>query len=144
MISIEVESITETMAELTPILGQHAQEVETHGLIFNPNFETYCQLDQLGNFLLVVARDENTEVVGYCGDFIQMDLHNQVVMAINDFAWVKPNYRKTGLFAAMIEVTEEAAICRGAKLRQMALKKPGTGPLGYTQAEILYQKVLGE
>lgn len=141
-IKLQIEDFQEVAGELAPLLYDHITEVEDKILPFNPDFKSYFVAQRQGKVLLVVARNESDQIVGYCLDYLINNPHYQEMFAINDFIYVHPEYRGDGVFKAMTQYIEEVETDFQVRCRTFNTKVDMTGPLGYHSVEVVHKKHL--
>lgn len=97
---------------------------------------------------LVVARDEDNNIVGYFCNLINLDLFTRVYKARELAIFVHPAHRKSGVFKQMLEEMEELLIYNGVKAQQLVFQKGHNEKMplkfGYTPLEVAYEKFLGD
>lgn len=142
---IQLERWADALPELVPLFAEHWSEVETHDdeEILNPNWKAYLSLDDSGAYVLCIARIDG-EIVGYIGDVIHENIHYQKLHAVNDFMYVKPEYRKSEVFPKMLRFVEQHEKKMGCTVRIMHLKRKGKDYKHYKSHEAVMRKVLGD
>lgn len=116
--------------------------------VWNPDIETLKLTFNAGLIHMLVATDEESNVVGYFCNIINLDPFTSLYKARDVGVFVHPDHRKNGLFKEMLDKMEALLIDRGVKAQQLVFQKGHneTMPLkyGYTPLEIAYEKFLGE
>lgn len=117
-------------------------------IVWSLDIEMLKLMNDSGLIHLVVARDEDENIVGYFCNLITRDLFTKVYQAKEVAIFVDPAHRKSGVFKLMLESMEELLIGNGVKVQHLAFQKGHneTMPLkfGYKPLEIVYEKILGE
>lgn len=102
------------------LIGDHFNEVGTlKDVTQRPNidYKRYMEAQAKGEFMLVVARDSNKDVIGYVALFIQPHPHYaHILVASDDAHYLVPRFRGLRLGKAMIEYAYKEAAARGAKI----------------------------
>lgn len=102
------------------LVGDHFNEVGTlKDITQRPNidYKRYIEAQKRGEFLLVVARDGENNMVGYVALFVQPHPHYaHIKAAVDDAHYLIPRYRGMRLGKAMIEFAYRAAANMGAKI----------------------------
>lgn len=142
---IQLEKWADALPELIPLFVEHWSEVETHEdeETLNPNWSAYLELDEAGVYVLCTARIEG-EIVGYIGDVVHENIHYQTLHAINDFMYVKPEYRKSDVFPKMLRFVEQHEYKMGCTVRIMHFKRTGKDYKQYKTHESVMRKRLGD
>lgn len=150
MITWMVESLTERLPELKPLLPEHYKELALNQdkVPLDPQYDEYLKRDREGRVLLIVGRC-NGAVVGYFVGFIAPGLHYKTCLTLTmDIFWVHPEYRgRQGvkLFRAVEAEARRRGVQRvfvGSKLHKDASWL--FEHLGYTEVERYYSVWLGE
>jgi GNAT superfamily N-acetyltransferase len=92
-ISVENSNV---FPELRKLLTDHGNEVLSHGLAPDPNFEAYAELMARDLYVMFTVRHEG-ELVGYAGFFVNQSLHvKTIIVASCDLIYMKPEHRGWG------------------------------------------------
>lgn len=151
MIEYNVERITDCLDEIKPLLEKHYEEVAMYQdkIEFNPNYERYEELDELGLLHIVTARDEGV-LVGYFVSFLMPNIHYQDhTYAVNDIVYIQEDLRKTKVGLEMFKYAEEQMKDLGVSVMTIHMKTAMPFDslcegLGYNYAERNYSKYIGE
>lgn len=151
MITCAVESLTEILEELKPLLPVHWEELALNKdkVPLDPQYDIYLKRDQLGEVLFMTLRDAG-KIVGYFIGVIAPGLHYKTCLTCTmDIFYVYPDARGTGggfiLFKAVEKECKRRGVQRmfvGSKLHKDAswlFEK-----LGYDEVERYYSVWLGE
>lgn len=151
MIEYSVEKIEDTLEELVPLLEKHYEEIAMYQdkIEFNPDYDKYLSLEELGIIHLVTAREEG-EIVGYHLSLVSPNLHySDHLYAVNDIVFLKEELRKTKTGLEMFKYAEDTLKEKGVSVLtvHMKTKQPFDSlceGLSYDYAERLYTKYIGE
>lgn len=150
MIQFACESLPECAAEIGPLWQRHYDEkVDDRSLTpFDPDWERYALLDQIGKLLILTARDEAGALVGYLMAFVDTHLHFKgTTFATVDVFWLAPEHRGGRTALRMLKASEELFRFAGAQIVvQHEWHAKGQGRLlshlGYEGLERSMKKVL--
>lgn len=95
MITAQVESLTERLAELKPLFPLHYDELALNKdkVPLDPQYDIYLQRDAAGQCLLVTLREKGA-LVGYFVGFIAPGLHYKTCLTCTmDIFYVHPDVR---------------------------------------------------
>lgn len=95
MLSAQVESLTEHLEEIKPLLPYHWKELAIFQDVMplDPNYDLYLVRDGRGEVMFVTLREDG-ELVGYWISFVAPGLHYQSTLTCTmDILWVKPDKR---------------------------------------------------
>lgn len=116
MITAQVESLTEGLEELKPLLPLHYEELslhQFHGFPLDPNYGFYLAKDAAGEVLYVTLRKYG-KLCGYFLGFLGEDPHYQVYSLSLDIFYVVPEHRG-GSGKVLFDVVKNEAMRRGVK-----------------------------
>lgn len=87
-----IENITE---EIKPLHRAHWDETETHshGLPFNPDYQTFIRHERAGRYVLFTLRKEG-ELLGNCAMYLNRSTHTQTLLATEDTLFLLPAARR--------------------------------------------------
>lgn len=150
-ITYQVETFVDIMDELPPLVKAHWEEVAEYQdkLEFDPNWEAYARLDELGLLSCTTVRD-NDDLIGYMVFCLQPHMHcRKSLYAINDFLYLDPEYRGTSIATKMFIFAEECLRDSGVDVIHLSAKtkKPFDKLaefLHYDTVEIGFSKYIGE
>lgn len=135
--------------EHVALTAQHYKEVPfgKGAVPFELDWDNYRVLEDKGLLLGLAAFDEQSNLVGYIITISTPMLHCKGKwLAIGDSFYVHPDWRKRGVFEALLKETE--AVCHEAGVvglrlgvnENFKLPEAMLNGLGYTQAEVIYQR----
>ena len=109
MISYQVESFSETLEEMRPLIERHFAEIEPHLTRFtlSRDFGKYLSLEQSGMLAMVTARDSGA-LIGY-GVFMVMPhpRFQDCLFAMNDALYLVPEQRRGWTGIRLISFAEQ-------------------------------------
>jgi GNAT superfamily N-acetyltransferase len=151
MITAQVESLHERLAEMQPLFPEHWKELALNQdkIPLDPQYEIYLERDARGEVLLVTLRDLGV-LVGYFVGFIAPGLHYQTCLTLTmDIFWVHPDHRGQGGGLTLFRFVESEAKRRGVKRMFVGSKCHKEASwlferLGYEKVEVYYSTWLGE
>ena len=149
MTEYSFEKVDDILEEIEPLLEEHYQEVAMYQehIAFNPNYDVYRVMEEMGSCLVYTARDGGA-LVGYVVTFLQNNPHYQDhIWAVNDIVYVCPEYRHTEVAPEMLQTLEAELKERGVSVMTFHMKtfKPFEtlmGALGFDKAEYMYSKYI--
>lgn len=110
MIAARVESFTERLEELQPLLAAHWEKLaeDRDSVSLAPQYDAYLKLDAAGRIVFVTLRDDGI-LVGYWVALIQPGFHYKHCLEAHMDVWnVLPAYESgTGILILMREVERE-------------------------------------
>jgi len=149
MITYNVETLTDNLIEeVTPILEAHRQELQSHPMKLNPQWDKYKLMEQLDSFMWLIARDESGAIVGYVAFIISPNLHyKDYIYAIEDVFYVVQDKRGTRIGINLVKKSEELLKERGVDIITHHAKltnnfSPFLQRLGYNVTETMLAKRL--
>ena len=151
MINIQIEKLNSCLEEMKPFLIKHYEEVAMYKehIKLNPDYDTYFRLEESGDLVVVIAREEG-KLVGYFLSFVMRHPHyKDHLFASNDIIYVDPDNRDFGIGPSMISFAEGCLKERGVSVMVINMKtaKPFEGlcqSLGMDRAEYTYTKYIGD
>lgn len=151
MININVESIGEVRGQIDPLLRAHYEEIALHRdqIPLDPDWDRYRMLERDGKLIVIAARNDERDLVGYAVFFVQPHMHyQQTLYAINDVLYVYPQYRgRAGL--KIVRFAEEIFTAMGVDRLLWHIKvehdfRPLMHRLGYADEDVIVGKMLKE
>ncbi len=119
MATISIGTLEAMRAQAQPLLEQHWAELapRKHLMGIDPQWDRYEQLEKLGCLLILLAHDEDNQLVGYSVNVVMQHMHfANLRYCHNDLLFVAPANRNAGLGRQLIKATEIAAKESGAEL----------------------------
>lgn len=117
METIAVEQYSDDLVEeIKPLIEQHYEEIALNKELIplDPNWDQYAALAAAGKLLIVCARNEQNELIGYTVFFVNYHIHYQsTLVANNDLIWLHPDYRRGRLGIRLLKDSETACKHRG-------------------------------
>jgi GNAT superfamily N-acetyltransferase len=96
-----VESLTESLDGIKPILAKNHEETGVYDLPFNPDYDRYLALDAAGLIRYFTARDRAGELAGFAIFFLDTEIYQKDVRsATQSINYVCAGHRGVG-FAFM-------------------------------------------
>lgn len=124
MITAQIESFTERLEELMPLLPVHWKKLALNQdtVPLDPQFDIYIQREALGQLLFITLRDAG-KMVGYWIAFIAPGLHYKTCLTATMDIWnVLPEYERTRAPLILMNEVEKAYKKRGV-MRSFAGEK---------------------
>jgi GNAT superfamily N-acetyltransferase len=151
VITAHVESFTERLAELRPLLPVHYAELalDQDKVPLDPQFDIYLQRDARGEVLFVVLRDAG-ELIGYFIGFIAPGLHYRTCLTCTmDIFYVHPNHRGAHGGQILFKAVESELMRRGVQRWFVGSKVHMDASwlfehLGFGKVETYYSKWIGD
>ncbi len=147
MITYQIEPFLAVYADLLPLIEQHYVEVVPYADKFPVDVDVnfYSVAEQLGNLLLVTAR-EDRDLVGYCSFFIQSHHQYNASKAVSDAIYVKDDYRHKDVATSLLKFCEAELSTSGIDIMNICFKKQYALPetLGFHLEEYVYSKYIGD
>ena len=150
-LTAHVESLTERLEELKPLLPLHWEELalDKDKVPLDPQYDVYLQRDAQGQVILVTLRQEG-RLMGYFVGFIAPGLHYKTCLTCTlDIFYVHPDVRgRMGgvrLFKAVKAELQRRGVKRwfvGSKLHKDASRL--FEALGFAPVETYYSMWIGE
>ena len=117
METITVEQYSDGLVEeIKPLIQLHYDEIALNKehVPLDPDWDTYAALAAAGRLLIVTARNEQNELIGYTVFFINNHIHyKSTKVANNDLLYLHPDYRRGRLGLRLIKDSETACGHRG-------------------------------
>lgn len=151
MITIQVESFTEQLDELMPLLPLHYEELALNKdkVPLAPQYDIYMKREELGELIFVTVR-ELGELIGYFIGFIAPGLHYKTCLTCTmDIFYIHPEKRGSSIGADLFRFTEKELTRRGVQRWFVGSKCHMDASwlferLGFDRVEVYYSKMLGE
>lgn len=151
MITFSVESFTDRLEELKPILHLHYEELALNQdkVPLSPQYDIYTKREALGELLFVTAREDG-ELIGYFISFIAPGLHYSTCLTcIMDIFYVKQDRRGLSAGLKMFKFVESELKRRGVDRWFVGSKVHRDASvlferLGFDKVEITYSKYIGD
>lgn len=140
------EKISDIIDDILPLLKKHHAEISDDAdIAFDPNFELYKLIEDLGNIAMFTVRDKG-ELIGYNSFFINFNLHfRSSFQAVQDVIYIDKDRRGFGrsfIDWCNIELKKIGI----QKVHYFVKKKYEFGPLlersGFNLSEHVYSKRL--
>lgn len=149
-VKFKKEKFADILDELKPVFPEHWKEIanDQDSIPLDPDYETYLQLEEAGNFVVVTARLDNDEIVGYILTFVRPHLHYKTTLfGCVDIYYVKQEFRNGGVGLKFFEFyLNEMKKLKIVKLTTMCKVQFDHGPLfeylGFKHIEDIYAKLL--
>lgn len=151
MITVMVESLTERLPELMPILPLHYDELALNQekVPLDPQYNIYLERDARGEVMLVAVRDSGA-LIGYFIGFVAPGLHYRTCLTLTlDIFYIHPDHRGNSTGAKLFKAVEAEAKRRGVQRMFVGSKTHLDASwlferLGYTKVETYYSAWLGD
>jgi len=151
MITYALESFTERLPELKPILPLHYEELalDKDKVPLSPQYNIYTQREALGELVFITAR-ELGELVGYFIGFVAPGLHYSTCLTcIMDIFYIHPDHRGSNAGIEMFEFVENELSRRNVARWFVGSKVHLDASwlferLGFDRVEITYSKYIGD
>ena len=123
MINVSVDYMDAPLAkELEPLIKAHTRETCGEDLFEKMNWPMYFLLQEMGAFLIVVAR-EGIDAIGYNSYTISESMHDITkIQARQDGIFIIPEHRNKSIVAKLIKKAESAM--KSAGVNQIFYSKP--------------------
>lgn len=147
-ITIEQEEFGEVRDEIFELAREHSKEVD-RGMLPEADWDKFEVLDELGNLVIVVARDGG-DIIGYLVFIVDNHIHHKSkLFAISDLLYVHPDYRNTRVFSSMVDYSESFLEDLSVDVVLITFKSYADHPelmstLGFGKFETVYSKILKE
>ncbi|SFF76710.1 hypothetical protein [Methylobacterium sp. yr596] len=96
MIRFAREDLWAVASEILPLWHRHYEEgaEDREAVPFDPDWERYGALNDLGRLIVITARTEADEMVGYLMAILDHHLHSRTTLfASVDLYWLAPEHR---------------------------------------------------
>lgn len=151
MITAHVESLTERLPDLMPLLPLHYQELALNQdkVPLDPQYETYLERDRAGQVVLVTLRDAG-EMIGYFIGFVAPGLHYRTCLTCTmDIFYVHPDKRGGRAGLILFKAVEQELKRRGVQRWFVGSKCHMDASwlferIGFERVEVYYSKWVGE
>lgn len=117
MITWCVESLTEQLEEIKPLLNEHWLELalDQEKVPLDPQYDIYIERDVRGEVLFIAGRC-NGALIGYFVGFVAPGLHYRTCLTLTmDIFWVHPEYRGQRAGVNLFKAVKIEAKRRGVK-----------------------------
>lgn len=149
-VTFQEEKLGDFLEEMKPLLELHWEEVAAFKdkVKFDPNYELYFAIEEVGGLHCVTARNGDT-LVGYFISLVHEHLHYQESRwAVNDVLFIHPDYRRGGVAVGMFKYAEDRLRELGVDVMTIHMKTYArfdslVERLGYDNTEAIYAKHLG-
>ena len=115
-----LETLEQCLQQGMAMLHDHWKEIALYQdlQILNPDYEKYYQAEKQNALIIATVRDAaSNELVGYHVTFLHQMLHyKNVIAALDDIHYLKPEYRAGWTAVRLIKFAEAEAKRRGAHL----------------------------
>lgn len=118
MITSQVESLTDRLEEIKPLLPLHWEELALFRdkMPLDPRFDLYLARDAVGEVCFVTLR-ENGDLIGYWISFIAPGLHyGSTLTATMDILYVVPEHRGSAGGFMLADTVKSELKRRGVKV----------------------------
>lgn len=126
MITAQIESLTQGLEELKPLLPLHYEELslhQFHGIPLNPQYDEYLRRDAAGMVLYVTLREDG-KLIGYFIGFIASGMHYKDCLTLTmDIFYVIPEHRGSKGGITLFSAVKNEAKRRGVKAWFMGNKE---------------------
>lgn len=151
MITFEVESFTESLPELKPILPLHYEELalDKDKVPLSPQYDIYEAREALGELIFVTAREAG-ELIGYFIGFVAPGLHYSTCLTCTmDIFYIHPEHRGSNFGFELFDFVEKELKRRGVDRWFVGSKCHLDASwlferLGFDRVEITYSKYMGD
>lgn len=148
-VTYQQESLATCKEDAKELLQQHWEEIALNKdhIKLNPDWDAYYDLEEVGSLKIFTAR-YNGQLIGYFVVLCRKHLHYvDHVFAFNDILFVKKEYRKGLVGAALMKFAEKCLKEDGVSVMVVNTKrhKPFDSLLewlGFTHIENIYSKLL--
>lgn len=96
--------------ELIPMFDEHYRELTLNKehVKLKPRWDVYHLLQKSGNFVALLARDDEDRIVGYSAFFVDRHMHYaDIVFALNDVFYLHPDIREGATALRFVRFTEK-------------------------------------
>jgi len=151
LLTAQIESLTEHLEEIKPLLPKHWEELGLHQgkMPLDPNYPLYLARDAAGEVLFCTLRKEG-QLVGYWVNFIAPGLHYRSTLTMTmDILWTHPDVRGRSGGFLLAECVRQEAKRRGVRVWYAGSKNHKTiswflESIGMTKVEEYFSLWLGE
>jgi hypothetical protein len=151
MIRFAVEDYFDVIEDMKPLLAAHYHEIAWYQdkIPFDPDWERYAAMAELGIIHIVTARDDE-RLIGYFVSLVSPGMHyKQTLYALNDVLWLHPDYRG-GTTAykmfqyAFVQLKALGVDCISIHMKTDAPFEKLCQKLGMQKQEYLYSIYIGD
>ena len=150
-ITYQVESLSNVLEEMKPLLQMHWEEVALYKdtIKLNPDYDKYQELEDAGILRIATARDGEA-LIGYFITMSQPHIHyKDHIYAVNDILYLSEEYRGATVAVGLFQFAEQDLKDLGVDVLIISMKtaKPFDAlceALGHTCVERTYSKFIGE
>ena len=146
----KITGFRESWAKIKDLVAKNWEEVDDRAdkLDLKVVEKFYEDLEDLDQHFVVVAYC-GEKVIGYSSMFVMNNPHTGTLHGSSDVLYVDPDYRGDELGVDLIALSEIKAVSMGAEYLSFTFKsnaphKGLTERLGFTQSEVVYNKVIGK
>lgn len=151
MITAHLESFTERLPELQPLLPLHYKELALNQdtVPLAPQYEVYIEREKQGGLIFVTLREAG-ELIGYFIGFIAPGLHYKTCLTCTmDIFYVHPDRRGGSAGVKLFKFVEAELTRRGVQRWFVGSKCHMDASwlferLGFERVEVYYSKMLGD
>jgi GNAT superfamily N-acetyltransferase len=151
MITFEIESFTDNLPELKPILPLHYEELalDKDKVPLSPQYDIYEAREAAGELIFVTAREKG-ELIGYFIGFIAPGLHYSTCLTcIMDIFYIHPEHRGSNFGFKLFDFVEKELDRRGVDRWFVGSKCHLDASwlferLGFERVEVTYSKYIGD
>jgi GNAT superfamily N-acetyltransferase len=151
MLTLQVESFTELLDELKPLLPLHWEElaINKDKVPLDPQFDVYIRREAAGEVMMVTARRDGA-LVGYFIGFVAPGLHYKTCLTlIMDIFFIHPSARNGFAGVKLFRAVEAEARRRGVQRIIVGSKIHADASilferLSYSPVETYYAKWIGD
>lgn len=153
MITAALESFTERLAELKPILPLHYEELalDRDKVPLDPQYEHYVARENLGELMFVTLREAG-QLIGYFIGFVAPGLHYRTCLTLHmDIFYLVPQHRGKKGGMVLFDFVKQEAKRRGVQRWFVGNKEHSKvhatelfQALGFEHVESTYSMWLGD
>ena len=146
------ESFLEVIDDIKPLVKDHSEEVDVYQEVvqFNPDYDTYEAMAEMGIIKFYTARAEDGELVGYSVMMVNQNPHyKDHLYGVNDIFYVHPDHRHTEVAPTLLKYTEDKMRELDVSVITMNMKthqpfESLMDSLEWDKTEIVFTKLLKE
>jgi len=151
VITFAIESFTESLPELKPILPLHYEELalDQDKVPLSPQYDIYEAREKAGELTYITAREDG-ELIGYFIGFVAPGLHYSTCLTcIMDIFYIHPEHRGSNFGFKLFDFVEKELLRRGVARWFVGSKVHLDASwlferLGFERVEITYSKYMGD
>ena len=123
-ITYQEERLEGIQSDMLPLLSSHYKETDgSTGIPFDPNWESYFSLENLGLLHTITVRTGGV-LVGYYLSVITPSLHSKdLLYCVNDAIYILPRYRGAGVGKGLLNFVEHTMKERGVDVMTISMKR---------------------